>query len=142
MPSSPIHASVVASLLAVTASAWSVPLTSTERGKTEYQNQCASCHGTSTQGDGPLRPYLLKPPADLSTLAQRHGGRFPQQQVRETIDGRGLQEPGPHGTREMPVWGQRFRLEAQQTHAGRYQPERRARQRIDALVDYLRSQQQ
>ena len=142
MPPSPIHASVVASLLAVTASAWSLPLTATERGKTEYMNQCASCHGTAVTGEGPLRPFLVKPPSDLTTLAKRHGGVFPQQQVRETIDGRGLQEPGPHGTREMPVWGQRFRQEAQQTHAGRYQPERRVRQRVDALVDYLRSVQE
>lgn len=142
MPPSPIHASVVASLLAVTASAWSLPLTATERGKTEYMNQCASCHGTAATGEGPLRPFLVKPPSDLTMLAKRHGGAFPQQQVRETIDGRGLQEPGPHGTRDMPVWGQRFRQEAQQTHAGRYQPERRARQRIDALVDYLRSVQE
>ncbi|MEN9888046.1 MAG: hypothetical protein RL559_83 [Pseudomonadota bacterium] len=142
MPLHPIPASVVASLLAVTASAWSLPLTATERGKTEYLHQCASCHGAAATGEGPLRPFLVKPPSDLTTLAQRHGGTFPQQQVRETIDGRGLQAPGPHGTREMPVWGQRFRQEAQQTPAGRYQPERRARQRVDALVDYLRSVQE
>ena len=134
-----IQNGVIASLLAVTAQAWAVPLA--ERGHTEYQHQCASCHGSTAKGDGPLRSFLVKPPSDLTTLAQRHGGQLPEQQLREMIDGRSMNEPGPHGSREMPVWGQRFRDDAQQTRMGRWKPERQVRQRLDALVAYLHSVQ-
>ncbi len=139
MKASFFQASVVTSLLAVTANAWA--LTTLERGRTEYVHQCASCHGTTAKGDGPLRPFLVKPPSDLTTLAQRHDGKLPEQQVREMIDGRGMNEPGPHGNREMPVWGQRFRDDAQETRLGRWKPERKVRQRLDALVTYLQSVQ-
>jgi len=61
--------------------------------------------------------------------------------VREMIDGRAMGEPGPHGSREMPVWGQRFREDAQQTRTGRWKPERKVRERLDALVAYLQSLQ-
>ncbi len=132
-------ARVISSLLAVTANAWA--LTPLEKGRIEYDHQCASCHGTTARGDGPLRPFLVKAPSDLTTLAQRHGGKLPEQQVREMIDGRGMNEPGPHGSREMPVWGQRFREDAQETRMGRWKPERQVRQRLDTLVTYLQSVQ-
>ena len=134
-----IQTSVIATLLTVTANAWA--LTPLERGRIEYDHQCASCHGTTAKGDGPLRSFLVKPPSDLTTLAQRHEGKWPEQQLRETIDGRGMNEPGPHGSREMPVWGQRFREDAQQSRMGRWKPERQVRQRLDALVAYLQSLQ-
>ena len=134
-----IQTSVIATLLTVTANAWA--LTPLERGRIEYDHQCASCHGTTAKGDGPLRPFLVKAPSDLTTLAQRQGGQLHEQQLREMIDGRGMQEPGPHGSREMPVWGQRFREDAQQTRMGRWKPERQVRQRLDALVAYLQSVQ-
>ena len=139
MKTPPLQASIIASLLTVTAQSWA--LTPIERGRIEYEYQCASCHGTTAKGDGPLRPFLVKPPSDLTTLAQRHGGKLPEQQVREMIDGRAMSEPGPHGTREMPVWGQRFREDAQQSRMGRWKPERQVRQRLDALAAYLQSVQ-
>ncbi len=134
-----LQVSVIASLLTVTASAWSLPLA--ERGRTEYEYQCASCHGATAKGDGPLRPFLVKPPSDLTTLAQRHGGKLPEQYLREMIDGRSMNEPGPHGSREMPVWGERFREEARETRMGRWMPERKVRERLDSLVAYLQSVQ-
>lgn len=139
MKTTSFQASAVAGLLAVTANAWA--LTPIERGRVEYEHQCASCHGTTARGDGPLRPFLTRAPSDLATLAQRHGGKLPEQQVRQMIDGRAMTEPGPHGTREMPVWGQRFREEAQETRMGRWMPERQVRQRLDTLIAYLESLQ-
>ena len=139
MPTPSLQGGVIASLLTVTAHAWALP--PIERGRTEFEHQCASCHGTTAKGDGPLRPFLIQPPSDLTTLAQRHGGSWPEQQLREMIDGRGMNEAGPHGNREMPVWGQRFREDAQQTRMGRWKPERQVRQRVDALVAYLHSVQ-
>lgn len=93
-------------------------------GKREYQSNCASCHGASGKGDGALVRQLVKAPPDLTTLARRNGGVYPSQRVWDMIDGRTSTEIGPHGTREMPVWGNVFEPWY-------------ARNRITSLVDYL-----
>jgi mono/diheme cytochrome c family protein len=100
-------------------------------GQREFVASCASCHGASGKGDGVLRDHLTKPPSDLTTLARRNGGVFPAQRVRDTIDGRGSIDIGPHGSREMPVWGQVYSAEDTQPY------ELHGRIRINALVDYL-----
>lgn len=100
-------------------------------GKSEYEASCASCHGVSGKGDGALYKQLVTPPSDLTTLLKRNGGVFPSQRVREAIDGRRSSEIGPHGLREMPVWGRIYRDEDTQPY------ELHARVRIDALIDYL-----
>ena len=105
-----------------------------DAGRHEYQSHCASCHGPSGKGDGPVFKYLVQPPTDLTTLAKRNGGVFPSLRVAESIDGRGSTQIGPHGTREMPVWGTVFRAP---DGAGRGDAERRARRRMVALLDYL-----
>ncbi|HUL63789.1 MAG TPA: cytochrome c [Burkholderiaceae bacterium] len=109
-----------------------------ERGRREFESSCAVCHGVEATGDGPLRPFLLKPPPDLTTLAKRHGGTFPAREVTEMIDGRSSVRIGSHGTREMPVWGQVY-LESAQDDASRTKlhPEQSVRARITALVDHL-----
>ena len=76
-------------------------------GKTEYESNCASCHGLKGKGDGPLSQIYLTKPTDLTTLAKRNGGVFPAQRVHEIIDGR--QEVEAHGPRTMPVWGREYR---------------------------------
>lgn len=100
-------------------------------GQREFVASCASCHGASGKGDGVLRDHLTKPPTDLTTLARRNGGVFPAQRVRDTIDGRGNVDIGPHGSREMPVWGQVYRAEDTQPY------ELHGRIRIADLADYL-----
>lgn len=100
-------------------------------GKSAYEENCASCHGVSGKGDGALRGHLVKAPSNLTTLAKRNGGVFPSQQVRETIDGRTASEIGPHGTREMPIWGLVYRAEGGQPAVFH------VRNRIDSLVDFL-----
>jgi mono/diheme cytochrome c family protein len=109
-----------------------------ERGRREFESSCAVCHGVEARGDGPLRPFLIKSPPDLTTLARRHGGTFPTREVMEMIDGRASLRIGSHGTREMPVWGQVY-LESEQDEASRTKlhPEWSVRARITALVDYL-----
>jgi mono/diheme cytochrome c family protein len=106
-------------------------------GKYEYQAKCASCHGISGKGDGPLRKVLAKAPSDLTTYAKRNGGTFPTQLAWQTIDGRPI-ESGAHGTREMPVWGQDFRREVIRPEPGST-PEWLVAGRISALIDYLTS---
>jgi mono/diheme cytochrome c family protein len=75
-------------------------------GKAEYQSNCASCHGVSGKGDGPVAPSLAVKPSNLTTLAKKNGGVFPTQRVFEIIDGR--QDVKAHGPRTMPVWGKEF----------------------------------
>jgi mono/diheme cytochrome c family protein len=105
-------------------------------GEGLYRRYCASCHGVSGHGDGPLASSLHTPPKDLTRLARNAGGRFDETGVMMTIDGRRL--VAAHGPREMPVWGAVF---AEQ-HVGEpfaiYGPTLDAR----ALADYLRTIQQ
>jgi mono/diheme cytochrome c family protein len=79
-------------------------------GELEYQRNCAVCHGTDGRGDGIMKQYLTLPPANLRQLAKKNGGKFPFWEVYAKIDGE--REVRAHGTREMPIWGERFRAEA------------------------------
>ena len=116
--------------------AWAQP-SSADLGQLEYEGSCASCHGATGKGDGRMRGYLTKPPSDLTTLSKRSGGAFPTQLVWEMIDGRTSSDIGPHGSREMPVWGSTFRAQALQYPGMAGQPEWYVRGRIVALLDYL-----
>jgi hypothetical protein len=100
-------------------------------GKMEYESSCASRHGTAAKGDGALQKYLVKAPSDLTTLTKRNGGVFPSQRVWATVDGRTDTEIGPHGAREMPVWGQLYRTDNTPPS------EHSTSKRIGALVEYL-----
>ena len=105
-------------------------------GKSEYDSSCASCHGVDGKGNGPVSPYLIRQPPDLTTLSRRHGGAFPNQMVWEMIDGRASAQIGPHGSREMPIWGMQYRLQAAQAGYA-HMPEWYVRGRILALLDYI-----
>jgi mono/diheme cytochrome c family protein len=102
-------------------------------------SNCASCHGASGKGDGPVAQALTKRPSDLTTLARRSGGALPVQLVWEMIDGRSTLDIFGHGTREMPIWGADYRALAQlqPDAAVAAQPEWFVRMRIVALIDYL-----
>jgi mono/diheme cytochrome c family protein len=71
-------------------------------GRTMFKEYCASCHGLDGRGDGPAAAALRKPPADLTELAHRHGGKFPSGYVAMTLKNFA---PSAHGSGEMPVWG-------------------------------------
>lgn len=105
-------------------------------GEQLYRRFCASCHGANGYGDGPVAPSLKVIIPDLTRLYQRHGGTFPEQKVREIIDGR-LVIP-VHGTRHMPVWGQEFFV----GEGADREAEARLDRIVDKLVEYLRSIQQ
>jgi hypothetical protein len=57
------------------------------------------------QGDGPAASAFKRDPTDITTLA-RICGAFPLREVMNAIDGRRF--VAAHGSREMPVWGERF----------------------------------
>lgn len=77
-----------------------------DEGRALYVASCASCHGIDGSGNGPAATALNVRPPDLTALAARHGGTFPRQLVLEVITGE--RQLAAHGSREMPVWSQRF----------------------------------
>lgn len=99
-----------------------------------FRTYCATCHGTSARGDGPLAASMRKKPADLTEIAKRNGGEFPSELVFRTIDGRNPVRG--HGGPDMPVWGDAF---SRSREAG---DEVRVKAVIQSLVEYLESIQQ
>ena len=79
-------------------------------GELEYQNSCAVCHGVEARGNGIMSKYLTVRPANLRQLRLTAGGNFPFWEVYRKIDGQF--EIRGHGTRDMPIWGDRFRAQA------------------------------
>jgi mono/diheme cytochrome c family protein len=100
-----------------------------------FARYCSACHGASGVGDGPAARALVKPPADLTRIAARRGGTFPDGEIAHWIDGR-FDVPS-HGTREMPIWGRRLAEPIAEDTTG----EEVARGKIDLLVDYLKTLQ-
>jgi mono/diheme cytochrome c family protein len=71
-----------------------------------FKQHCAVCHGNDLKGVGPvLEPYRV--PTDLTTLARRHGGKFPDDYVADVLRN-GVAMPA-HGPAQMPAWGTDFR---------------------------------
>ena len=115
--------------------AWSEEVTLADVGRDQFQRYCSACHGPEGKGDGPFVPYLKTPPPDLTTLAKRNGGKFPDIKVADIVDGRTAMPA--HGTGEMPIWGQRFGQTMKSPMTGAA-----VRGEIALFVAYLRSIQQ
>ena len=106
-----------------------------EEARASYVRACASCHGLDGRGDGPTAPSLRVLPADLTVLSARNGGAFPRDFVIAVIAGE--RAVPSHGTREMPVWSQRFGADTgASATASLY-----ARRRLELLADYVASLQ-
>jgi mono/diheme cytochrome c family protein len=71
-----------------------------------FKDYCAVCHGKDAKGDGPAASALKQQPADLTTLAKRFNGKFPDAYVANVLHN-GVKSPA-HGDAEMPVWGPVF----------------------------------
>ena len=96
-----------------------------------YQKNCAICHGNDLKGTG-AAPYPFRAPPDLTTLARRHGGKFPDAYVTNVLRN-GVVLPA-HGPPEMPTWGTDFR-EAEGLNSAE------VTQRIAELANYIKSLQ-
>ena len=102
-------------------------------GKKTYQEYCAWCHGVDAKGMGPAASELKTPPSDLTTLAQRHAGKFPEDYVAEIVR---LGKPiRAHGSSEMPAWGPVFNTRDKFNEVA-------VRQRIKNLCAYLATLQE
>jgi len=104
-------------------------------GQELYTKFCASCHGASATGDGPIAKSLKRKPADLTSIARRYGGAFPEKRIEEVVDGR--VDVAAHGPSAMPVWGQEFTRDQE----GKAGAERDSARVIHKIVEYVRSLQ-
>jgi len=95
-----------------------------------YSQHCAACHGNDLKGGGPA-PSPFRAPPDLTTLARRHGGTFPDAYVSDVLRN-GVIMPA-HGPAEMPIWGSDFALERSSQHE--------VALRITSLTNYIKSWQ-
>jgi len=107
-----------------------VPITNTpsNSGKEMFNSYCAVCHGKDGKGSGPAASAMKTPPTDLTTLAQKSGGKYPSTHVAAVI--RGQAATPSHGSQDMPVWGPLF-SSISQGHEAQVQ------QRITNLVSYI-----
>ena len=111
---------------------WILPPAYVPSGEGMFGQYCAACHGADAKGGGPAAARLKTPPPDLTTLAQRHGGKFPYDYVSTVL----LFGPGTtsHGSAGMPTWGPIFGMVDKQNA-------RAVELRIKNLSDYLASLQ-
>src|SRR5262249_24544037 len=100
------------------------------KGADLFGAYCAPCHGVNGTGNGPAASALKKRPPDLTRIAHRNGGTFPEDRVRNIITGSAPALSAP-GSREMPVWGPVFHQVEQDQDWGNV--------RLRNLLAYLRS---
>lgn len=97
----PMMAAATAALVAAGCAMTLQERVSSRHGAALFAQECAACHGAGGTGyAGPARDWT--PPPDLTTLARRNGGTFPQLAILSTIDG--LERHGQAGA-IMPEFG-------------------------------------
>jgi mono/diheme cytochrome c family protein len=102
-----------------------------------FAKHCATCHGLGGAGDGPYASELVVKPANLRKIASRNGGKFDDDTVMRTIDGR--RAVAAHGPRDMPVWGDVF--ESEFVAEGTPRPAATSLMRAQLLTDYVKTLQ-
>jgi mono/diheme cytochrome c family protein len=101
-------------------------------GAVLYKRHCAACHGNDLKGNGPAPPPFKEWTPDLTTLATRHGGKFPDTFFTNVLRS-GVKLPA-HGPAEMPIWGTTF---TESEHLN----ENQITLRIAELASYVKSLQ-
>ena len=104
-----------------------------DSGERIYRVSCAACHGANAQGTGPVAPLLTVKVPDLTRIAARRDGAFPDIEIFRIIDGQSQLQG--HGPRHMPVWGYEFFGDDPDDEVAH----RQATEKIDRLVAWLRS---
>jgi mono/diheme cytochrome c family protein len=110
------------------------------QGELEFRLYCSQCHGMEATGNGPVARALRTKPANLRMLTKKNGGVFPEQEIRDFIDG--TKEMAVHGAREMPIWGLAFQYRGGpvgEIHGPPPASKDEVDSRINNLVDYIKS---
>lgn len=104
-----------------------------------YNEYCATCHGASAKGDGPMTDLLTTEVPDLTQLAANtEDGEYPMLNVIHIIDGRtGVRGHGG----AMPTFGNIFSIETVE-EMGIYGSVLETRGRLLSLALYLESIQE
>ncbi len=108
-------------------------------GNEEYQQSCSICHGINATGQSEYANVLKQSPADLTQIKRNNNGVFPFSKLYRIIDGREV--ISSHGSRIMPIWGDRFNSENWLNMSPRFS-ETFVRGRIFELLLYLESIQE
>ena len=133
------HTFLVAALATLATSTFAADTAKT-LGLREYEGHCAVCHGVTGKGDGPFAGIIETKMADLTMLSKKNQGVFPVDRVYTVVDG--TQAVKAHGTRIMPIWGQRYRMEAADYYRDvQYDDRAYIRLRINALIDHMLNMQ-
>ena len=104
-----------------------------EMGESIYLRRCGSCHGVDARGHGPASGALKVAPTDLTRIAARRDGQFPDGEIARFIDGR-FDLPA-HGSHEMPIWGESLGNTIPDSGLS----EEVVRGKIATLIEYLKS---
>jgi mono/diheme cytochrome c family protein len=97
-------------------------------GQRTYEAYCGLCHGFGG-ATGMFADALKKSAPDLTQIAKRNGGQFPERKVDSIIRDGGI---SGHGTMRLLTWEKYF--------SGDSTPER-ADEIIEALTQYLQKHQ-
>jgi hypothetical protein len=110
-------------------------------GKQAYEIQCSICHGMDARGNGFYTASLKVAPSDLTSLSKTNGGVFPVDRITKVIDGR--TQIAAHGSRDMPIWGKRWAMNAAEYYVDvPYDQEAYIRAQALSVIDYLNRIQQ
>jgi mono/diheme cytochrome c family protein len=105
--------------------------TSAASGKEMFAQYCAPCHGVDGKGNGPAASAMKSQPTDLTQLARKNNGKYPDSHIAQLLKQGG---PGAHGSADMPVWGPLFQS-LDKYHDAVVQ------QRVSNLVNYMETLQ-
>lgn len=112
-----------------------------DAGKQAYEIQCSICHGLDAKGNGFYTASLKVAPPDLTSLSKKNGGVFPVDRIAKVIDGR--TQIAAHGSRDMPIWGKRWAVNAAEHYVDApYDQEAYIRAQALSVIDYLNRLQQ
>ncbi len=133
------RSSITAFLVLIVVSGLTAWAAAAQSGKQDYDAYCAECHGPDGKGNGPstLTIPMSPPPSDLTLLSKKNNGKFPFDEVVDTIDGR--KNIPSHERIQMPFLGTTLQKPGQE-----FTPESNAdvKRRIDAMARYVESLQQ
>ena len=99
-----------------------------------FKAYCTMCHGDNAKGEGHMAAMLNTPPSDLTKIAQRRSGNFPDAEIASIIYN--IENVPGHSIGDMPVWSETFKKSEGITD------EAVLKEKIDHIVAYLKTIQQ